>query len=627
MGNASNYFSDDQDLVFNLRNYPWAELTSCMPFLSSDEAASLPDDAYAVLESIGMLAAKEFAPLANELSEQSPTLTNGVVQEAPLMRKMLQSLAELGAMGATVSPEWGGMGLPIVVGHAIMQLLGRVDVGLANVFAYSIGSAKISEQFNTDYDFSEIIAKIAAGQELGAMSLTEPQAGSDLSQIRTRATRSADGTWTLRGQKIWITCGHAQHHFVLARSSDEKSAQGLRGLSLFYVPAFRKDGSRNIEVTSLEKKIGHHPVVTAAIHYDDSSATLLGKEGEGFSLMLHIMNHARISTASLALGGSEQVLQVAKQYAQERQTMGKPIAEHPMIAEYLDDMEVTTQGVRALVFECVFHEDMEFRIRLQLKNASDDAKADLSKRLKYHSTQARMLTPLAKYFATEEFVRISRMAVQILGGVGYMKEYGLGRFHTDSLLPTIYEGTSQIQSLMVLKDRLKDVFRAPKKFVQEMAKVRYNLISELDPQQRKLLRIRQVYIQFVQAFILEALSDQMKTLARTSFMNLSTAWKNEWDPRKSLNFGLKHAERFTKVVSYMTTGEILLKRMEQAKTTEERDQRRDIANRFLQFYEVRSRNLLEELKNDTKISLSPIAFMPKIFSQASIKLRLGRGGE
>ncbi len=617
MGSSDNFFTDDKDLIFHVQHYPWSELLKFMPSWSKEDASSLPADAYAVLESIGTLIAKEFDPLGPELSEQNPTLSNGKVQQAPLMEKMLSALAELGAMSATGSPDWGGMGLPLMIGHVILQQLARVDITLANVFAYYFGSLKICEQFHGVRDFSAIIAKIAAGQELGAMALTEPQAGSDLSQIRTRATPTADANWQIRGQKTWITCGHGQHHFVLARSCDEQTAPGLRGLSLFYVPAARADGTRNIEVTSLEKKIGHHPVVTAAIHYDDSTAYLLGKEGEGFSLMLHLMNHARISTASMALGGCEKVLRTATAYAKERQTMGQPIAEHPMIADYLQDMTVTTQGLRAMLFECIFHEDMEFRIRLQIKNSPDAKNAELNKALNHHAWQARLLTPLVKYFATEEFVRMSRMAIQILGGVGYMKEYGLGRFHQDSLLLPIYEGTSQIQSLMVLKDRLKKVFRAPTLFVQEMARVQYSLISELDPLQRKLLRMRHVYTQFVQAFILEALSDQMKALARTSFMNLSTAWKEGWDPKKSLNLGLKHAERFTKVVSYLSTGEILLKRIDQASTKEDQDQRRAIATRFLHFYEVRSRNILEEFKNDTKSSLSPITFVPKILSQAS----------
>jgi len=615
MRSSDNFFSDDEDLGFHIQYYPWDEVLSLMPHWEKEDTSSVINDASAILDAVGALIAKEFNPHTDELSEQIPHLENGNVQQAPLMQKMISQLAELGAMSTTVPPQNGGMGMPIMLGHAILQMIARADISLSNVFAYSMGGLKILQTFQGIDNVDEIIKSFAAGKELGAMALTEPQAGSDLSQIRTRATKMPEGHWNLRGQKIWITCGHAEHHFVLARSRPEKEAEGLQGLSLFYVPAFLKDGTRNIEIGGLEKKIGHHPVVTASINYNDSVATLLGKEGEGFSLMLHLMNHARVATASMALGGCERVLRIASSYAKERVTMGQPIAEHPMIAEYLDDMEITTQGLRALVFECLFHEDMEFCLRLKLKDASEEEKTSINKQLKHHYWQARLLTPLVKYFASEEFVRLSRMSIQILGGVGYMKEYSVGRFHTDSLLLPIYEGTSQIQSLMVLKDRLKFVFRAPSKFVQEMAKVQYGLLSEMDPLQRKLVRMRHIYTQFLQAFILDALSDQMKSLASSSFRTLSTAWKTGWDPKKSLHLGLKHAERFTKVVSYLSTAEILLKRAEQAQTNEEKEHRRYVAERFLNIYEVRSRNALEEMKSDSKNSKTSRPIVPKFFSQ------------
>lgn len=612
---SDNYFSDDQDLIFHVQNYPWDEVLSLMPQWEKEETGSVIKDASSMLETVGALVANEFVPHAAELSEQAPLLKNGKVEQAPLMQMMIDKLAELGVMGATISPDYGGMGMPLMLGHVITQMLARTEIPLSNVFAYYLGAAKIIETFDGLENFADVIRRVAEGKDLGAMALTEPQAGSDLSQIRTRAIKLEDGNWQVRGQKIWITCGHAQHHFVLARTQSEKDAEGLAGLSLFYVPAFLNDGTVNIEVSGLEKKIGHHPIVTATINYNDSKASLLGKEGEGFNMMLHLMNHARISTACMALGGCEHVLRVARNYAKQRITMGQPIAEHPMIAEYLDDMEVTTQGIRALVFECLFHEDMELRLRIKLKSANESEQADWNKKLKHHYWQARLLTPLVKYFATEEFVRISRLAIQILGGVGYMQEYGLGRFHQDSLLLPIFEGTSQIQSLMVLKDRLKKEVKDPKRFLQELAKVRYELISETDPLKRKFAKMRHVYLQFLQTFMLDALSDKMKAFSLKSLTKKSENLQKEWDPKKSLHFGLKHAERFTKVVSYLSTAEVLLKRIDQASTPEDKEQRKQIAERFMNIYEVRCRHALEEMKNDAKNSKA--AIVPKMISQAS----------
>lgn len=615
---SDNFFTDDQDLIFHVQNYPWLEIAKFMPHWKKEELPEIKDNALAILENIGGFIAKELAPHGLSLSEQTPSLVNGEVKQAPLIIKMTKDLAELGAMASYVSPEWGGMGFPLVMGHIMTQMLAQVDVSISNVFAYHVGGPKIMEQFHGSHDFSQLLPKFAAGHDLGAMALTEPQAGSDLSQIRTRGSQQADGSWLIKGQKIWITCGHAQHHFVLARTGKEQT--GLKGLSLFYVPAVHNE-KRNLEIGGLESKIGHHPVVTATINYNNSMGYLLGEKDHGFAEMLHVMNHARVATASLSLGTCQATYSTAEKYAQERETMGQPIARHPMIADYLSDMKTTIHGLRALLFKCLFHEDMEFRLRLALKTCPPEKKAELNKLLQHHYWQARLLTPLAKYFGSEESVRISRMAIQILGGVGYMKEYGLGRFHQDSLLLAIYEGTSQIQSLMVLKDRLKNIFRSPSQFVQEMAKVQYALISEIDPLQRKLAKMKSSYLQFAQTFILEALSGQMKNLAKSSFREFSTAWKTGWDHQKSLEFGLKHAERFTKVVSYLTIGEILCQNASQVSSKKAQDERREIAWQFLCLYEPRCRSVLNELKENPRLAPSSPSLL-KPFA-ASLPFRRG----
>lgn len=622
MSSSSNFFSDNRDLEFHVKNYPWKDILSLMPQWKDEEHCSVVEDASAILETIGALIAKDFAPIASKASEESPKLKDGKVEEAPLIKELMQKLAEMGAMSTTVSQDFEGMGMPLMLGHTILQLLSRADVSSANVFAYYLGGLKILETFEGLQDFKEQIEAFSTGQDFGAMALTESEAGSDLSQIKSFAKKNDKGEWRLQGQKIWITCGHAGHHFVLARSKTQKEAAGLKGLSLFHVPAQLKDGSKNIEVAGLEHKLGHHPVVTATINYNNSLAYLIGKEGEGFALMLHLMNHARISTASMGLGICDKVLKDTRSFAEQRVTMGQAIAKHPMIADYLEDMQATTYGVRALVFECVFHEDMELQYRLKLQKASKKDKEIFSKKVKHHNLQARLLTPLAKYFATEESVRLSRMGIQIHGGTGFMKEYDVGRFHIDSLLLPIYEGTSQIQSLMVLKDRLKAVFKSPSKFLQDIAKIRYRLLSERDPLKRQVIRMRYIYVQFLENLLLGALSDQMKTVvSKSSLTTLSKDWKKHWNPEKSLQRGLKHAERFTKVVCYMTTAEVLWKRIQQSSDEKEKTHRAKIAQIFLNHYEIRSKHLLEELRKDTpqkSVSTKNSSLKKSVFfSQAS----------
>lgn len=589
---SNNLFSDDGDLQFHWKHYPWKLVGEQIPELNKERITSLFEDSSAIMESLGSYLAKECQSKVADLGEERPDLNNGDVIEAPTVKKIFQDLSELGAMSASVSEKWNGLGMPLILGHGITQLLTRLDISLGNIFAYYVGSVKILEQFHGDIDTSEAIKSVGSGKSFGAMSLTESDAGSDLAKIRTKAEKQDDGSWSLTGEKIWITCGHAEHHIVLARTGSFES--GLTGLSLFYVPSTHK-GKKNLSITGLEEKVGHHPVVTATIQYDNSHAELLGPEGKGFSLMLDVMNHARVATASISLGACEAVTRVAEDFAQQRITMGKPINQHPMIEEMLEDMQSSVKALRSLIFECIFHEDMEFRYKLLLKEKKSKKYSTL---LKNHTKKMRFLTPLVKYWGTEELVRISRMAIQIMGGAGYMKEIGLGRFHQDSLLLPIYEGTSQIQSLMTLKDRLTEVFKSPSSFVRDVAKIKYAKLNESDKLIKQQYMLKDNYHQAIKIIIKESLSEKIKGSSGGIF-NLSKHLKSDWDPKKDLMFGQKHAERFTKITTYMEAGQCLIDAVNKAKTKEEKATRKDITQSFMKHYIIRSRNVLEEINYDS----------------------------
>ena len=497
---SGNFFLDNDDLRFQFEQIDWETLLPLVEigqdpeeaFTDAKEAQTFFAD---MLSSIGEFTAEEIAPFALELDDQHPTLENGEVTDAPRMNTILNGLRKLGLMGLILPRRNGGLNAPIMLNSIVQELLGRGDVSVMSAYGFHAGIGAILTSYSIDEGsfevengvvtkgrFDHVVDRVAQGTDWGAMSLTEPNAGSDLAQLRSAAKKQDDGSWQITGQKIWITCGHGQHHVVLARSEDLKTHPGLKGLSLFYVPAYiEKDGAqvRNFEVGGLEAKMGQHSGVAATINYDESVGELIGSRGHGFRLMLLLMNNARIAVGFESLGICEAAYRQAKSYAEERVTMGKPIIQHEMIADYLDEMDLTIRGLRALCFRAAFHEEMAHRLRFSLKiNPPEESgpKRELEKKIAHHRRRARMLTPLVKYVGSEEAVRFARMDMQILGGVGYMREYGAEKLLRDALVLPIYEGTSQIQSLMVLKDNLQDFLRNPRRALAQLASARVDII-------------------------------------------------------------------------------------------------------------------------------------------------------
>jgi len=386
-----------------------------------------------VLDLAGKYIATEIAPRAAEVDEIGVIRDNGQVRMNEPMLKNLRGLAELGLASPSVPADFGGAGLPFTVTMMIAEMLARAD--LATQVQHGIGwnsPAALIYRFGTNEQKARYLPPLAKGEIMGAVAMTEPQAGSDVGRLTTTATPRQDGCWILQGRKQFISAGQGDLVIVLARSAAGSS--GLDGLGMFIAD---REGDNYI-VERAEHKFVIRGSPTCALLFEATRATPLGKPGDGWKQILTFMNESRLGVGIQGIGVATAAFEKASEYATQRVQMGKPIREHPMVAEMLLDMETTVTGARALAYTAAVLQD------LVLFGRDEQAARDL-----------RELTPLVKWYGTEGAVRVCRLALQVHGGVGVVDEYDVGRFMRDSLITPIYEGTSQIQSLMAVRDLMK----------------------------------------------------------------------------------------------------------------------------------------------------------------------------
>jgi len=593
-----NFYDDNHDLRFYVDQYiDWEKLVDLVElhYKATDapkdhkEAVQTYKD---VLELVGEFVANEVAPRARAMDEAHPVLKDGKVVQCPEHQAIFEQLKEMGIYGMTVPRELGGMNLPILVYFLIAEVFCRGDVGSMTHFAFHAGMATSMVEYSlregtTERDkdgriiktrWDAYVQEIIEGNAWGSMDLTEPDAGSDLAALRAKAIKDDKGVWRVTGNKIFITSGHGKFHFVLAKTKDENS---LAALSLFLIPLeIERDGKiiKNGEVDRVEDKIGHHSSATSSIQFEDSEADLIGEEGDGFTLMLMLMNNARIGVGFEGIGISEAALRQAREYAAERPSMGKMIAEHEMIADYLDEMEITVMGMRALAIEGAIAEETANRMALDVRQGDKDSK----KEMKRAKRRARLITPLLKYAAAESAVRVTRLNMQIHGGNGYMKEYDAERLLRDSLVLPIYEGTSQIQSLMALKDHLGAAMKKPQAFVQKLAQAKLNAVSSRDSLERKYWSMRSLALSAQQHILLQIAKDKFSEARHVPLANFLETFK-KWNPKTDFAFGMLHAEHLTAILADVEVANILLKQAQRF------PERREIAQRWMERAEPRVR--------------------------------------
>lgn len=610
----ANFYNDNKDLQFYVdkgidwqKLYDVVELEKDATFADVDEAVEFYRD---MLGLLGEFAAEEVAPRAAAFDRFHQHIEDGEVVEAPELYEIYQKAIEIEMHRLPLPREFGGMNAPLVVNYLNHEMLARGDVSVMTHFGfhsgiamallvYSVheGSAVLDAEKGvlTDTPYKEAIEQMATGAAWGAMDITEAGAGSDMAAIRTQAVQDKKGNWSVTGEKIFITSGHGKYHIVIARTEDAAKKPGLEGLSLFLVETYKDgpDASRIRKETTLgrvDEKIGHHGSATCVINFDKSPARLLGKRGEGFKLMLMLMNNARIGVSFESIGLCESALRMTKAYAAERVSMEKTIDQHEMIADMLDEMQTDIQGIRAMAVACAFNEEIAQRSKIKKLMYAEDSeeRKALEKEIKTRTGQSRLYTPLLKYLAAEKAVEMGRRAIQIHGGAGYTTECGAEKLLRDALVLPIYEGTSQIQSLMATKDNLLWIMKNAKEFAARYARAVSDSMTERDPRKKSLALLhRRVYA--AQRNLMTRIVGKKAKLAWNGTFN---DWKNnmkDWDPKRDFAPALLHAEKLTRMLADVAICDILF---EQGSKHAER---MELFDRYLERALPRSRGLYHQI--------------------------------
>jgi alkylation response protein AidB-like acyl-CoA dehydrogenase len=339
-------------------------------------------------------------------------------------REVFTKLAELGLMGTCVPEEYGGAGADFLSYILVLEELSRADAGVGVTVAVHTSAVTLPLiAFGTDEQRSRFVPPLARGEQLGAFALTEPEAGSDAGALRTAAEPEGDG-WRIDGAKQWITNGRYAGTFLLVARTD-RSTPGARGVSAFILDGEHVRITRDEEKLGLNSSATNDLVVEGAVVGRDR---LLHEEGKGFRVAMETLDGGRIGIAAQAVGIAQAAFDVAREYAKERYTFGKPIAEHQAIQAKLADMATEIDAARLLVYRAAT--------------------------LKDRGKPVTEAGAKAKLFASETARRQTGEAIQILGGYGYTKEFPVERYYRDAKITEIYEGTSEIQRLVIARSIL-----------------------------------------------------------------------------------------------------------------------------------------------------------------------------
>ncbi len=405
-------------------------------------------------------------------------LVDGKVIVPPHIAAGYEKLKSAGLVCLPVSAEYGGYGLPLLLNILYMEMVARANSSLMTIVGLQTGVASDIEKYGSDEIKQRYLPRFTNGELQGAMDLTEAQAGSDLGSITSKVTEE-NGRFFIDGEKIYITNGGAAIHLVLARDAAtyDQSKGSTNGLSLLLTPAELPNGTRNgMRVTRTETKMGIHGSPTCVVEFEHAEAFLLGTRGQGFRAMLDLMNNARLGVAAQALGVAEGAYREALAYTKQRVQFGIPIIQQPLVKSMLTQMSLNIQAARALLYRTCAMIDMTDAIRTYLaseRSAADPDRAVLQQEMERNAGLIRFLTPLCKYYATEISNDVTRKGIQLHGGLGFMAESVAGHFHNDSIITTIYEGTSEIQASFALKEMSKGaLFVALEEVREEIESVR-----------------------------------------------------------------------------------------------------------------------------------------------------------
>ena len=414
----------------------------------------------AVLAEAGRLCDTVLAPLQRNGDKHPARLENGVVRTSPGFAEGYRAIVEGGWVGISAPEAFGGMGLPVTLASVVNEMMAGACLSLQLNPLMTQGQIEALEHHASDAIRDLYLPKLISGDWCGTMNLTEPQAGSDVGALRTRAEPLGDGTYAVSGQKIYISWGDNDFtanvcHLVLARLPG--AAAGTRGISLFMVPKYLPDADGHpgvanaLQVVSLEHKLGLHGSPTAVMQYDGAQGWLIGAEHQGMKAMFTMMNNARLGVGIQGIGVAEAAFQHALAYAVERKQGAVPasapadsagaIIGHADVRRMLGVMKAELFAARAIALACA--------VAIDMAKAGGPGAADWQAR-------AALLTPIAKAFGTDTGIGVASMGVQVHGGMGFIEETGAAQFLRDVRVTAIYEGTNGIQAMDLVGRKMMD---------------------------------------------------------------------------------------------------------------------------------------------------------------------------
>ncbi|EID99801.1 acyl-CoA dehydrogenase family protein [Leptospira licerasiae] len=457
----NNYFLENEDLKQYFESLiDWEEIVEAFEqgFLDKKEYEKTGKEEFAlapgskeeavefyrsVLESAGEIAGKEIAPFAQKMDSEGLIYEKGKVRFPKEMINAVNQVKEAGILPYSIGRKHGGLGLPCTVQAMLMEIFSRADGSVAIALG-CMNLAETIERFGSKEMVESYVPKMAAGELCGAMALTEPNYGSDLPNLQTKAIKGEDGIWRITGAKRFIThgCGfNDKPSIILTLARTGSPTSGARGLSFFIVK------SEDVEIAGIEKKMGLHCSPTCEVVYENTPGILIGEEGYGLvKYSMAMMNGARLSIAGQAMGIGAAAYYEAKKYADEREQFGKKIKNIPAVKKMLDLMDREILAMRSILQEASRSIDLyHWKSEKMKESGVDEREIKKEESIKKWEKLANLFTPLSKYYITEQANKIAFDALQIHGGAGYTYDYDISRIYRDVRITNIYEGTTQLQ--------------------------------------------------------------------------------------------------------------------------------------------------------------------------------------
>ena len=449
----SEYTAPVKDMSFALRTI--ADIGSIVDLPAFEHVDA--DVIDGVLDEAGRFFGEVFAPTNTVGDETGTLMVDGGVQTPDAFKPVWQKLVDSGWTAVTGSPDFGGHGFPKAVGAAVSEMMTTANLAFSLAPMLTGSAISLLEHHGSDELRDLYLAHLIACRWTGTMVLTEPEAGSDVGALRTKAERNPDGTWSISGTKIFITWGDHDLadniiHLVLARTPGAPA--GTKGISMFLIPKYILDedgtpGEPNaVETVSIEHKLGIHASPTCVLAFNGATGYLIGEENHGMRYMFTMMNQARLEVGLEGLAVAERAYQHAASYAKDRKqgrthgsTEPSPIIDHPDVRRMLMTMKAYTEAMRCLVYDAFAAEDR------QANGVSDTDRTAASERI-------ALLTPITKAWCTDRGVDVASIGVQVHGGMGFIEETGAAQFYRDARITPIYEGTNGIQAIDLVMRKL-----------------------------------------------------------------------------------------------------------------------------------------------------------------------------